>query len=263
LRAPLSVVIPAYRESKRIGSTLEALVDKVDGTCAEIIVVDDGSDDDTVEVAEKALASVPTGKVLALEHNRGKGAAVRAGVLAASGEVVMYMDADLASDLDGLDALVAALEDADVAVGSRTFPGSRTIGGSRRRAVMARCFNLMARPVMRLPVRDTQCGFKAFRREAADRIFGLATIDRFAFDVEVLTLARGLGMTICEVPVTWRAVEGTRVRLVDPALMALDLVRIARRCRASRLQRAWVHPIGPMPEMRVDDESPGSVAIQG
>jgi glycosyltransferase involved in cell wall biosynthesis len=232
LGAPLSVVVPAYRESQRIGWTLEALADALDGSGAEIIVVDDGSDDDTVEVAEKALASVPGGTVLQLGRNRGKGAAVRAGVLAASGNAIVYMDADLASDLSGLEPLVAALDDADIAVGSRTVAGARTVGGSRRRAVMARCFNAMARPVMRIPLRDTQCGFKAFRREIAHAIFGTTTIDRFAFDVEVLTIAHTRNYTIVEVPVLWTAVQGTRVRAVDPLQMTIDLVRIARRRRS-------------------------------
>ncbi len=228
---PLSVVVPAYRESQRIGWTLEALADALDGSGAQIIVVDDGSDDNTVEVAEKALASVPGGIVLPLDRNRGKGAAVRAGVLAASGDAIVYMDADLASDLSCLEPLVGALDDADVSVGSRTVTGARTVGGSRRRAVMARCFNMMARPVMRVPLRDTQCGFKAFRREVAHEIFRASIIDRFAFDVEVLTIAHARNYTIVEVPVLWTAVPGTRVRAVDPTQMTFDLIRIARRRR--------------------------------
>jgi glycosyltransferase involved in cell wall biosynthesis len=233
--ALFSIVIPAYREEPRLGASLDALIEALDGSGAELIVVDDGSDDRTADIAARALAEFPDGSVLRLPRNLGKGAAVRSGVLAATGQAIVYMDADLASNLTGLEPLLAALDGADVAVGSRTVNGSSVTGSTSSRAVMARCFNGMARMVMRLPIRDTQCGFKAFRREAAERIFGLAVTNRFAFDVEVLRLAKLLDMTIVEVPVEWRAIEGSSVRLVDPPQMVFDLARIALRCRRSRL----------------------------
>jgi glycosyltransferase involved in cell wall biosynthesis len=234
--ATVSIVIPAYRERARLGITLAAVLDAMEPTGAEVIVVDDGSDDGTADIADVALARQPHGRVIRFDRNLGKGAAVRAGALAASGDVVVFMDADLASDLECFEHLLAAVERADVAIGSRTIDGSMTIGGTRRRALMARVFNGMARPVMRLPIRDTQCGFKAFRREAAERIFRQAKSNRFAFDVELLSIARALDMTVVEVPVTWRAVEGTRVRFVDPIQMSIDIVRIASRCRTSRVR---------------------------
>jgi glycosyltransferase involved in cell wall biosynthesis len=233
----LTVVIPAYREAGRIGGTLEALVEAIDGRGAEIIVVDDGSDDDTRGTAEKVLSRVEQGRVLRLEHNRGKGAAVRAGALAATGEVIVFMDADLATELDALDPLIRALDDADVAIGSRTVPGSATARGTARRIVMARCFNVMVRRLTGIPYLDTQCGFKAFRRDAARRIFTDARSDRFAFDVEILALARGHDMTVVEVPVRWTAIEDSRVRWHDPPLMTLDLFRIAVRCRPRAIAR--------------------------
>jgi glycosyltransferase involved in cell wall biosynthesis len=234
--ARLSIVIPAYRERARLGSTLDAVLQHTAAADAELIVVDDGSDDGTADIAETALADRPDCRVIRLSRNLGKGAAVRAGVLESSGDVVVFMDADLASDLECLKALVVAVDDADIAVGSRTVTDSATIGGTRRRALMARVFNGMARPVMRLPIRDTQCGFKAFRRDAALRVFHQSKANRFAFDVELLTIARALGMKVVEVPVTWRAVEGTRVRFVDPLQMSADILRIAVRCRASRVR---------------------------
>jgi glycosyltransferase involved in cell wall biosynthesis len=236
--APFSIVIPAYRERSRLGGTLAALIEHFDGSEPELIVVDDGSDDGTAEIGAEALADYPNARVLRLHRNMGKGAAVRAGALAASGEAIVFMDADLASDLAGLEPLLGALDSADIAVGSRTVPGSRTIGGTPTRAVMALGFNVMARAVMRLPIRDTQCGFKAFRRDAADRIFRVARSNRFAFDVELLTIARVLGLTIVEVPVLWTAVEGTSVRLVDPFQMTVDLLRIRVRCGSRTVRRA-------------------------
>jgi len=229
--ASLTVVIPAYREAARIGGTLEALVEAVDGWGAEIIVVDDGSDDDTRDTAEKVLSRVERGRVLRFEQNRGKGAAVRAGALAATGDVIVFMDADLATELDALEPLIRAVDDADVAIGSRTVPGSATTRGTARRIVMARCFNVMVRRLMDIPYLDTQCGFKAFRRDAAQRIFTSARSDRFAFDVEILALARANDMAVVEVPVRWTAIEDSRVRWVDPPQMTFDLFRIAIRCR--------------------------------
>jgi glycosyltransferase involved in cell wall biosynthesis len=236
--APFSIVIPAFRERPRLGNTLAALIEHLDGSEPELIVVDDGSDDGTAEIATAAFAEYPNGRVLRFRLNRGKGAAVRAGALAASGEAIVFMDADLASDLCGLQPLLAALDSADIAVGSRTVTGSRTIGKAPTRAVMALGFNLMARTVMHLPIRDTQCGFKAFRRDAADRIFRIARSNRFAFDVEILTIARALELTIVEVPVVWTFVEGTSVRVIDPFQMAVDLARIGVRCRPRAVRRA-------------------------
>jgi glycosyltransferase involved in cell wall biosynthesis len=252
--APLTVVIPAYREAARIGVTLEALVEEIDGTGAEIIVVDDGSDDETASTAEKVLSHVPGSRVLRFERNRGKGAAVRAGALAATGDVIVFMDADLATELDALEPLVRALDAADVAIGSRTAPGSATAGGTTRRMVMARCFNVMVRHLTEVPFLDTQCGFKAFRRDAARRIFGQAKSDRFAFDVELLAIARNLDMTVVEVPVRWTAIEQSRVRWVDPPQMTLDLLRIAIRCRtrsSARRLRDDEPPTGGAPAASV------------
>jgi dolichyl-phosphate beta-glucosyltransferase len=234
-----TVVIPAYNEEARIEATLHALMEILVPANAQLIVVDDGSRDATAAIAERRLAAVPHASVLRLARNTGKGAAVRAGVQQARGDAVVYMDADLASDRACLPGLLAALDAADVVVGSRTINGSKTIGHAPLRAVMARAFNTMARPVMKLPIRDTQCGFKAFRADAARTIFGAARANRFAFDVEVLTIARVLEMRVVEVPVTWTAVEGSQVRLLrDPLQMTIDLARIALRCRRRALRRA-------------------------
>ncbi|HEU5300673.1 MAG TPA: glycosyltransferase [Acidimicrobiia bacterium] len=235
----LSVVIPAYNEATRIGATLHALAAATAGQDVEVVVVDDGSTDDTAAVAESLLDFSGHRQVLRLDHNRGKGAAVRAGVLAARGEVILYMDADLATDLEALPRFLDDLRDADVVVGSRAVPGAAVKQGTRDRAVMGRVFNRLSRWSTGVHIHDTQCGFKALRGPAARTIFGLARCDRFAFDVEVLVLAERLGLRVVERPVTWTAVDGSSVRRVsDSARAAYDVVRIAWRWTPRRVRRA-------------------------
>jgi dolichyl-phosphate beta-glucosyltransferase len=229
LRTPLSVVIPAFNEAERLPATLEGLLARLEGTQAEIIVIDDGSDDDTVGVASSCLADWPNARCLRLPENRGKGAAVRHGVLEATGRNIVYMDADSATDLRDLDALVAALEHAHVAVGSRAAVGAQVDYALRSRAVMGRAYNGLARQLTGLTLRDTQCGFKAFRSPVAKLLFGLSTVDRFAFDIEVLHRASVMGFRIAEVPVRWNHVEGSKVRRVhDSFNMAADTIRTTR-----------------------------------
>jgi glycosyltransferase involved in cell wall biosynthesis len=247
----LSVVIPAYNEADRLATTLHALQAATAGQSVEVVVVDDGSADTTAEVA---AATVDPGadRVVRLERNSGKGAAVRAGVLASTGDAVLYMDADLATDLRALPAFLEALDHVDVAVGSRTLPDAVVRDGTRDRAVMAWVFNRIVRVTTGIRVRDTQCGFKALRGPVARRLFALARCDRFAFDVEILLLARRLDLSVVELPVVWTAVEGSSVRRVaDSAQAALDVVRIAARWTPNRVARAvqrpdvGTRPVGP------------------
>jgi dolichyl-phosphate beta-glucosyltransferase len=233
-----SIVIPAYDEAGRLTQTLDAVAAATAGRSLELIVVDDGSSDSTDAVAREALRG-RAGQVIRFPENRGKGAAVRAGVLASTGAAVVYMDADLATDLSALAVFLDALDRADVVVASRTMEGAVVRDGTRDRALMARVFNLIVRATTALPWRDTQCGFKAFRGPVAREIFSLARCDRFAFDVEVLLLADRLGKHVVELPVTWTAVEGSSVRRgIDSARAALDVVGIARRWRRRAVARA-------------------------
>lgn len=235
----VSVVVPAYNEADRLAGTLPRLIALVDDGSTEVIVVDDGSVDATAEIVTAAFGSHPRLHVLRLERNRGKGAAVRAGVLAATGHSIVFMDADLATELTHLSLLLRTLDRADVVVGSRAVDGSRVIDAAASRALMGRVFNAMTRRLTGIPVRDTQCGFKAFRADAARTVFSLSSVDGFAFDVEVLTLAKRLGLEVEEVPVTWRSVPGTKVRpAVDSVKMMRDLIRIAVRWRPSAVARS-------------------------
>lgn len=220
------MVVPAYLEGHRIGGSVLALRAAL-GDDVEIIVVDDGSPDATGVAAKEAGAEVIRHPV-----NRGKGAAVRTGVLAARGAMVVFTDADLSYAPEQITRLTAELgRGADVVVGSRRHVGTTTlVRAGRVRQVSGRVFNLFTRLVLPRSFGDTQCGLKGFRRDAARAIFTRATVDGFAFDVEVLWLASHLGYAVVEVPVELDSAVGSTVRLPREVVRMLrDLVRIKRR----------------------------------
>src|SRR5208283_4643513 len=196
----LSIVIPAYNESARIERTLQRVMACVDGQGwdAEVLVVDDGSKDATVEIVRRWMERDPRLHLVQNDGNRGKGYSVRNGLLQASGEVVMFTDADLSAPMEEAEGLLAAIsEGADVAIGSRWMDRTRqTIHQPLYRRFFGRCFNRLTRAVMGLPYKDTQCGFKAFKRPAAQVIFRLQRIERWGFDPEILFIARKLGYDI-------------------------------------------------------------------
>jgi dolichyl-phosphate beta-glucosyltransferase len=220
------VVVPAYREGHRIGASVLALRAAL-GDDVEVIVVDDGSPDATGEAAKEAGA-----EVIRLPINKGKGAAVRTGVLAATGTMVVFTDADLSYAPPQIARLTAELErGADVVVGSRRHVGTTTlVRAGRLREISGRVFNLFTRLVLPRSFGDTQCGLKGFRLDAARAIFQRATVDGFAFDVEVLWLASHLGYSVVEVPVELDSAAGSTVRLpLEVLRMLRDLARIKRR----------------------------------
>jgi dolichyl-phosphate beta-glucosyltransferase len=224
-----SIVVPAFNEESRLPLSMTAFADHLDPRVTEIIVVDDGSTDATAEVADELLRVWPHGRRISLDRNRGKGRAVRTGVLATTGKLVAYVDADSATDVRCLQDLFQALETADVAIGSRSLPESIIEHHRQDRALMGQAFNYLARSATGLPWRDTQCGFKAFRAPVAKLLFAFGTVDGFAFDVEVLDLANRLGLRAAEVPVRWQHVDGSKVRRVRDSLeMTYDVVRAAR-----------------------------------
>lgn len=228
----LSIIIPAFDEAARLPTSLPLLLEQVRGTDTEVIVVDDGSADATIAVASRLLRPVPGAHVMALPRHRGKGAAVRAGVERARGNKIVFMDADMATDLAHLPSLVAGLDDAHVVVGSRAAPGAVVIGLSPARAAMEWGFNRLARAVTGVQLHDTQCGFKAFRASAAKVLFHLLHEDGLAFDVELLALADRIGYRTVELPVRWQAVRGSHVRIPsDMIAMSLSVGRIRTRTR--------------------------------
>lgn len=230
----LSLVIPAYNEERRLNPTLEAATAYLErrGQPWELLVVDDGSRDATAEKVRVWAASHPQVRLLQNEVNRGKGYAVRRGLLAALGRYVGFTDADLSTPLENLERALPWLEAGyDVAIGSRFLPGSEiTAGQPALRAASSRAIHFLIRKALGLEYKDTQCGFKLFRREAARAIFSLARVDGFLFDAEALCLARRLGLAVKEFPITWRNDPDTRVRFRKHALPILrELVDIRLR----------------------------------
>jgi len=220
----LSVVVPAFNEEKRIVDGLEELMAVLDAATTEIVVVDDGSTDDTVPVAEDALVNWPRKSVLSLPSNAGKGAAVKAGVVAASGSTIVFMDADMSTDLRDLQLLLTALDTAHVAIGSRSHESSDVVRRPPLRALMNRMFGMLVATTTTLPYMDTQCGFKAFRAPVAKLLFHGLTVERFGFDAALLDLATRLGLLIQTVPVRWSDIDGSHVEPVRHGLETAEEV---------------------------------------
>ncbi len=228
----LSIVVPAYNESARIEATLERVMGCVLDRewDAEVLVVDDGSSDETAEIVERWAERYPRLHLVQNPGNRGKGYSVRNGLLQAAGEIVMFTDADLSAPMEEAERLIAAIADgADVAIGSRWMDRTRqTIHQPLYRQFFGRCFNWITRTVMGLPFKDTQCGFKAFKREAAQVIFRLQTIERWGFDPEILFIARKLKYVIREVPVTWGHDERSRMSYLKDGMKMLEEMAVIR-----------------------------------
>jgi glycosyltransferase involved in cell wall biosynthesis len=228
----LSIVIPAYNEGARIEKTLERVMACVEkqGWDAEVLVVDDGSTDTTPQIVERWMTRYARLHLVKNDGNRGKGFSVRNGLLQAAGDIVMFTDADLSAPMEEAELLMAAIADgADVAIGSRWMDKTRqTIHQPLYRRFFGRCFNWVTRTVMGLPFKDTQCGFKAFKRPAAQVIFRLQRIERWGFDPEILFIARKLGYNIREVPVTWGHDERSRMSYLRDGLKMLEEIAAIR-----------------------------------
>lgn len=230
-RLQLSIILPAFNEEKRLPNSFEQIEAAISAgaikpSSTEFILVDDGSRDQTASTAKALLASLAHSQLVVLEKNTGKGAAVRAGVEVANSPIVVFMDADMAVSPMQIPELVAALNTSDIAIGSRSLASSVVDCKNVARPMMGRTFNKIANITTGVPIRDTQCGFKAFRTPIARTLFHLGVVDRFAFDVELLAIARRLKLTINEVPVHWSHVQGSKIRpLYDPAEMVVNLLR--------------------------------------
>lgn len=237
----VSIVVPAYNEAGRVDPFLLDLAAFLDGWGGshEVLLVDDGSADDTRRHLDAACAGRAAWRVLVQPRNLGKGAAVQRGVREARGDAVLFLDADGATSPDQIPALLAALADAPFAIGDRHDPASRTVQPPLRR-LTSWGFNRYVRILFRTGVRDQLCGFKALRREAARTLFTELSDPRWTFDVELLWRARRLGMRVATVPIRWTHRAGTKFRLLDPARMALRLLRLRLAClRPGARGDAW------------------------
>lgn len=229
----LSIVIPAYNEEKRIGPSLEkirAYLARKPFT-SEVIVVDDGSTDRTAQVAREALEGRILYEVSRREKNIGKGFSVREGVLASSGQVILFTDADLSTPIDELDKFLQRLDEGfDMVIGSRAIPGCEIrVRQAAPREAMGRFFNRLVRLFVMRGCPDTQCGFKALRRGPAIDLFSKLQTRGFSFDVELLVLARKAGYRIAEIPVVWCNSPPSRVRIIRSSWQMLkELWRIRR-----------------------------------
>lgn len=236
---PLSVVIPAFNEERRLPETLRRVGEHLDarGADYEIVVVDDGSRDATARLARDVGGTRV--RVLSNGQNRGKGYAVRRGMLEARGAWRLMCDADLSTPIEELEALEALAEQGyDVVIGSRAVAGARVeVHQSGFRENAGRLFNLCVRLLALPGVRDTQCGFKLFSAAAAEGVFRAARLDGFAFDVEALFLARRQGRRIAEVPVVWRNDAATRVSLGKGTRAFLEIAHVRWNALVGRYRR--------------------------
>ena len=233
----LSVVIPAYNEERRLPETLDTVCAFLAAKAYswEILVADDGSDDATSSVVDRAAGEDDRVRLVPLPH-RGKGWAVKNGMLAARGEYRFLCDADLSMPIDLLDRLIPDGDPAlDIVIGSRDAPGARRIGEPRRRWLMGRVFNAITRILAVPGISDTQCGFKVFRATAAETLFALQTLDGFAFDAEILFLARKRGFSVAEVGIDWHYRSESKVRPIRDGWRTLrDLIRVRYRSLTGR-----------------------------
>ncbi|MEZ5305781.1 MAG: glycosyltransferase family 2 protein [Pyrinomonadaceae bacterium] len=235
MTTPLSIVIPAYNEEARLGETVRLILLylRENAPDAELIIVDDGSRDSTADVGRVSCGEFPEirTEVIRYEKNRGKGFAVRTGMEAASGRIVLFSDADLSTPIEELPKLVEPIEkgEVDVAFGSRAL--DRSLIGNRqpwRREQGGKVFNLFVRMITRLPFWDTQCGFKAFNMEKFGPLVSKMQIDRFGFDVEFLYVAYKKGLRLREIPVRWNHCDGTKVSIFRDSFRMFGEIREVR-----------------------------------
>ena len=225
-------MLPAYNESERIASTIEKVLAHANqhDWSAEIIVVNDGSKDDTAQIVREYASQDPMLRLIENPGNRGKGFSVKNGMLHANGEILLFSDADLSSPIAEADKLFAAIrQGADVAIGSRWLKTELQIQRQPfYRQIFGRVFNLALRVVLGLKFKDTQCGFKAFRRSAAMQLFPSQQIERWGFDPELLYLAKRYGIHVAEVPVAWSHREGTRINPLRDGIRMLGEMFVIR-----------------------------------
>ena len=247
----LSVIIPAYNEERRLPRTLAAVYQFLSqrGRTFEILVVDDGSHDRTTDLVVEYAKDHPEVRIKSYQPNRGKGFAVRVGMLSARGETMLIDDADGSSPIEEVERLEKALADgADIAIGSRAKPDESTkVQAQIYRKFIGNTFNVIVQSLLLPGIYDTQCGFKLFKRHCARDIFSVNRIDGFGFDVEVLYIAKLRSYKIVETAINWTNVEGSKVNvLVDSPKMLVEVLNVttAGACGLYRRKPGIVRPEG-------------------
>lgn len=239
MKPEVSIIVPAFNERERLGDSIRKVAAYVQGSAlnVELIVVDDGSSDQTAQTAETACAEFPgiVSKVIRYEENRGKGFAVKTGLLAAQADIALFSDADLSTPIKEMPKLIEPIKNGqyDVTFGSRALDRS-LIGEHQpwRREQGGRVMNLIIKTMSGLPFLDTQCGFKAFNMLKFRPLLELMTIDRFGFDVEFLFIANHHSLRLCEIPVRWNNVEGSKVSVMrDTRRMITELMQVRRNAK--------------------------------
>lgn len=230
----LSIIIPAHNEEERLLPSLEKVREFVNhqSYTIEVIVVENGSHDNTFEIAKTFQSNMPCLKVIQ-EQESGKGLAVRSGMLAATGKYRIFCDADFSMPVSEITKFIPKDgHDYDIAIASRELPESKRVDEPEFRHLIGRAFNTLVRLALLPGLHDTQCGFKAFRGEVADKLFRLQTLSGWSFDAEILFIGQKLGYNIIEVPITWYYMPGTRLNIIKDSLkMASDLFTIRRKDR--------------------------------
>jgi len=257
----ISIVIPAFNEATRLSNTLDRVLDFVgkQGWNVEIVVVDDGSSDATADIVRAYAGKSPIVRLLSNPGNRGKGFSVRNGVLKATGDIVLFTDADLSAPIEEAVKLIDAIDSgADIAIGSRWLRSDlQTRRQSLARQALGRVFNRLLRILLNLDFKDTQCGFKAFRADAAQALFPRQRIEGWGFDPELLFLAQKFGFKVAEVPVVWAHDDRTRISpLADGSRMVADMLRIrwydlSGRYRSPHELRATAASVGAPQRRRI------------
>jgi dolichyl-phosphate beta-glucosyltransferase len=238
----LSIVIPAYNEEKRIGSTLEKISLYLSGKSfsSEIIVVNDGSSDSTSSVLEGYKNKIPQLSIIHNNPNRGKGYSVKKGILQAKGRYIIFSDADMSTPVEEADRFMSAFhEGIDLAIGSRHVAGAEIkVKQPLYRHLMGRFFNLFVRIIALPSISDSQCGFKGFSRECAFCVFQKINTFGYSFDVEVIYLAHKFGFNLKEIPVVWMDSPSSRINpLTDPLNMFIDVIKIRWKHRNTNFSR--------------------------
>ncbi len=229
----ISIIIPAYNEAKRISPTIQEILEYFTSRkqTFEVLIVNDGSQDDTDTVVKKISKDNDALKLINLEKNKGKGNAVREGVLVAQGDLILITDADGSSPINEIERLKKVLQAsaADLVVGSRALLSSETLVEARPgRKLFGRIFNLLVNLIAVPEIKDTQCGFKLFKKRAAQFLFQKQMFPRYSFDVEILCIAHRAGLKISEVPINWHHVAGSKVNVIrDGIRMAFDTIKIS------------------------------------